>query len=102
MTNKQKDNKKGEVGFEGEWDGVLRGRGCPPPKSEMPKRPISLNFLTVEEIHEHQDNIGFDGDREGVLRGRGCPPPKSEMPIRSIRINYTADEIRERQRQTRR
>ena len=44
-------------GFDGDWDGVLMGKGCPPPKSSAPVRPIRINF-TDEEIAERLKHRG--------------------------------------------
>ncbi len=35
-------------GLEGDWDGVLRGRGCPPPTGTMPERPIRVCYGEAE------------------------------------------------------
>ena len=34
--------------LEGDWYGVVRGRGCPPPQSSAPLRPIRIHFDDVE------------------------------------------------------
>lgn len=46
-SNNRKSNPR--IGLQGDWDGVLWGKGCPPPTVEMPPRPIRINF-TAEEI----------------------------------------------------
>lgn len=40
-----------ETGFDGDWNDVLRGRGCPPPSAPRPARPIRISF-TDDEIEE--------------------------------------------------
>jgi len=63
------------IGLQGDWDGVLWGRGCLPPKAIMPPRPITLRF-PAEEVrarlrrieNESVPQIRSEGrlDREAV------------------------------------
>jgi len=87
--------QQGLIGLEGDWDGVLRGRGCRPPQIEMPPRPLSINFIDTGAAGGER-LIGLEGDRDGVLRGRGCRPPQIEMPPRPFSIFFKDEEIKGR------
>lgn len=57
------EQRNEQKGFDGDWDGVLYGRGCQPPKSIMPPRPIRIHF-TDAEIEERL------GKKKEVFHGR--------------------------------